>query len=72
MQARINDGREEGAKRASVEGLRAENKSVVVWEDADYEAVIPRIRRERRSGCTNANFPIGLHRGAAQRDSQFR
>lgn len=38
----------------------AGNKSVPVWEDADYEAVIPRIRRERRSGCTDVNFPIGL------------
>lgn len=30
-----------------------------MWEDADYEAVVPRIRRERRSGY-NANFAISL------------
>lgn len=47
------------SKKACAEG-RKRNKSVAVWVDGDYEAVIPRIRRERRSGCTDANFAVGL------------
>lgn len=70
--AGINDGNVERrlktSKKAARKGWKrkrvrvAGNKSAPVWEDADYEAVIPRIRRERRSGCADVNFAIGLCR----------
>lgn len=37
-------------------GGEAKNKTAAVWEDGDYEAVIPRARREREKRCNDANF----------------
>lgn len=51
--ARINDSGDWSEERKGRRGIRE------VWED--YEAVVPRIRRERRSGYTrNVNFASSL------------